>query len=71
MYGIAIVFALATVNHRGVPVENHGKFADVKACEYAASIVEQNRHPLPAGHTIQCMRRAEVNVTASYTQETN
>jgi len=71
MYGIAIVFALVTVNSRGIPVENHGKFTDAKACEYAASIVEQNLHPLPRGYTVVCQRRAEVNVTASYNEETN
>lgn len=69
MYGIAIVFALVTVNSRGIPVENHGKFADAKACETAASIVEQSIHPLPHGHAVVCQRRAEVNVTASYAEE--
>lgn len=69
MYGVAIVFALVTVNSKGVPVESHGKFSDAKACEYAASIVEQNIHPIPSGHSLVCQRRAEVNVTASYTNE--
>ena len=69
MYGIAIVFALVTVNSKGVPVESHGKFTEARACEAAASIVEQNLHPLPRGHAIVCQRRAEINVTASYVEE--
>ena len=69
MYNVAIVFALLTVNVNGHEVEQHGKFADAKACEYAASIVEQNVHPLPPGHAVVCQRRAEVNVTASYNPE--
>lgn len=69
MYGIAIVFALVTVNSNGVPTESHGKFADAKACEYAASIVEQNIHPLPPGHDVVCQRRAEITVTAAYQPE--
>lgn len=69
MYNVAIVFALVTLNPQGHEVERHGKFADAKACEYAASIVEQNLHPLPTGHAVVCQRRAEVNVTASYDPE--
>jgi len=64
MYGIAIVFALTTVSADGRTLETHGKFADLRACENAASIVEQNKHPLPRGQTIVCTRRAEVNAIA-------
>lgn len=71
MYGVAIWFALITQGPDGRTLETHGTFAELTACESAASIVEQSRHPLPAGHTIQCIRRAEVNVAASYTEETN
>ena len=69
MYGIAIVFALTTVNVDGRTIETHGKFADAKACEYAAAIVEQNLHPLPRGHAIVCTRRAEVNAVAYTSKE--
>jgi len=70
MYDIAIVFALLTINDAGLTLETHGKFADAKACEAAASVVEQSFHPIPQGHRIICMRRAEVNVVA-YTSKEN
>lgn len=69
MYGIAIVFALTTVSADGRTLETHGKFAELRACENAASVVEQNLHPLPAGQAIVCTRRAEVNVIAYSSKE--
>lgn len=66
MYELAIVFALIQHDGNGRIVETHGKFADEKACEYAAAIVEQDLHPLPRGHMIECQRRGEVLVAASY-----
>jgi hypothetical protein len=69
MYGVTIVFALITINPQGHEIERHGKFADGKACEHAASIVEQSIHPLPRGHAVVCQRRAEVNALVSYTSK--
>jgi hypothetical protein len=71
MYSVVIVFMLVTVGERDLPIKMHGKFADEKACESAASIVEQNEHPLPDGVRIVCQRRAEVVVTATYNPEDN
>jgi len=69
MYSVAIVFVLMIVTDRGLPAKVHGKFYDKKACENAASIVEQNVHPLPRGHAVVCQRRAEVNALISYTSK--
>lgn len=60
MYAIAIVFALTTVSAEGFTIETHGKFAELRACESAASIVEQNLHPLPDGQDIVCTLATEV-----------
>jgi len=69
MYGVTIAFMLVTMTSEGRPVRVHGKFADAKACEYAASIVEQNIHPLPRGHAVVCQCRAEVIAAPSYTSK--
>lgn len=66
MYSVIVLFALIQHDGDGRIVETHGKFADAKSCEYAASIVHQELHPLPNGHDIVCQRRAVVQVTASY-----
>lgn len=70
MYNVIIMFALIQHNGQGHIVETHGKFETERACNVAAGIVHQDRHPLPRGHVIECQRRAEVLVlAAAYTEE--
>lgn len=55
---LVVTFALMTViSATDLPVKVHGTFADEKACEYAASIVEQNVHPIPRGVAIVCREK--------------